>query len=267
MSESSVKNKYFVFSDESGSWHDISCDAYVRSWIVVHESDYGKLVNVIDYLNSEIGCSELTWKTISGHQRLWPLLERFEYRVFLTISCPKDIRWESKYRITRSFPIQIENFDFGEIDDALVILLKKKIFNDIRNILFLKYYEKTHIENAKKGIDRILPARDNLLIYRVDPPQMSQDGWRDILYAISPDVQIEFPKSHTDPGIQFADIIAGCVRSFLLSDDHHNQAKLFIPRFRSKIISKNAENPNPNLIFFNEINDSLKAMSGKIWTV
>jgi len=266
MTETVVKNKYFVFSDESGSWHD-TCDAYVRAWVVVHESDYGALVDVIDYVNSEIGCTELKWKTIAGNQKFWFFLERFEYRIFLTISCPKDIRWESKYKITRNFFTQVESFDFGEIDSLLVTLLKKKMFNDIRNILFLKYYEKTHIENAKKGIDRILPARENLLIYRVDPPQMSQDGWRDILQAISPGVQIEFPKSHSDVGIQFADIIAGCVRSFLLSDDHYEQSKLFIPKFRNKLISKNKDNPNPNIIFFDETNDNLIAMSGKIWTV
>lgn len=266
MPETEIKNKYFVFSDESGSWHE-SGDVYVRSWIVVHESDYPQLVESISYIISELGANELKWSTIAGNKKYWDLVEKFNFRIFLTVSSVSDILWEQKYRITRDFPTQINGLDFGEIDTDLKIILKKKIFDDIKNVLFLKFYEKTHIENAKLGIDRVLPKRENLLIYRVDPPQMSQDGWRNILLSISPDVQLEFPKSHSDEGIQFADIIAGCVRSFLISDKHNKQAEEFIPKFRSKIIPKDSNNPNPNLIFFQEINNTLKARSGAIWAI
>lgn len=261
-----IKNKYFVFSDESGSWHE-SGDVYVRSWVVVHESDYPKLIEAVRLVISELGANELKWGTIAGNKKYWDLVSKFDFRVFLTVSSVSDILWEKKYRITRNFPEQIETLDFGEIDQELKVLLKKKIFDDIKNVLFLKFYEKTHIENAKLGIDRVLPKRENLLVYRVDPPQMSHDGWKRILLTISPGVQIEFPKSHTDEGIQFADIIAGCVRSFLILDKHQKEAEKYIRMFRSKIISKNTTNPNPNLIFFSEINDTIKERSGKIWTI
>lgn len=258
-------NKYFVFSDESGSWHDPG-DIYVRSWVVVHESSYESLLGEIRRITSELKCSELRWKILANNPSFFDFVDKFNFRVFLTISSPGDIHWESKYRITRDFSSQVDGLDFGELDDELVGLLKKKMFDDIRNVLFLKFYEKTHIQNARDGIERVLPKRENLLVYRVDPPQMSKDGWKSILQAISPDVQIEFPKSHSDEGIQFADIIAGCVRSFLISDTHLEQAKIFIPKFRSKLIGKDAANPNPNLIFFKEINEALVARTGKIWT-
>ncbi len=266
MGEANVKNKYFVFSDESGSWHD-PADVYVRAWIVVHESDHGALVDTINYVNTELNSNELRWKTIANNSHYWNLLEKFDFRVFVTISCPGDINWERKYRVTRDFDSQVESFDFGEIDTTLVAVLKKKMFDDIRNVLFLNYYEKTHIENAKTGVERILPKRENLLIYRVDPPQMSREGWKSILQAISPGVEIEFPQSQKSEGIQFADIIAGCVKSFLVSDIHVPQASQFIPRFRGKLISKDRTNPNPNLIFFQEINDDLKKRAGQLWTV
>ena len=258
-------HKYFVFSDESGSWHDPS-EIYVRSWVIVHESSYKTLVSSIKKISDTLKCNEVKWKTLANNTSFFDVVDEFDFRLFLTISSPADIHWERKYRITRDFSTQVDGLDFGELDSALVDLLKKKMFDDIRNVLFLKFYEKTHIQNARDGIGRVLPDRENLLIYRVDPPQMSKDGWRGILQSISPDVQIEFPKSQTDEGIQFADIIAGSVRSFLLSDGSVEQATEFIRRFRGKLIKKDSSNPNPNLIFFKEVNDSLKTRAGQIWT-
>jgi hypothetical protein len=263
---SSPKKKYFVFSDESGSWHDPK-DIYVRAWVVVSESGYNKLMDAMDYIVSELGCTEVKSKTLAGNPRFFDVVDKFNCRIFLTVSSPADIKWESKYKITRDFETQVEAFDFGELDADLIKILKKKMYDDIRNVLFLKFYEKTHIQNAKQGIDKVLSANDNLLIYRVDPPQMSKNSWKDILHAISPDVQIEFPKSQTDSGIQFADIVAGCVRSFLISDAHLEESKLFIQKIRPKFIKKDAANPNPNLIFFKEISEGLRNRSGEIWAV
>ena len=53
MMATSVKKKYFVFSDESGSWHDKN-DVYVRAWIVVTERGHATLVNAVDYIKSEL---------------------------------------------------------------------------------------------------------------------------------------------------------------------------------------------------------------------
>lgn len=264
MPEIEIKNKYFVFSDESGSWHD-PADVYVRAWVIVHESSHDKLAAAINFITTDLNANELRWKTIANNDKYWDFLEKFDFRIFLTISCPGDINWEQKYRVTRNFDTQVDSFDFGEINNDLVSVLKKKMFDDIRNVLFLNFYEKTHIENAKNGIERVLPKRENLLIYRVDPPQMSKDGWKSMLQAISPDVVIEFPQSQKSEGIQFADIIAGSIRSFLISDGNSAKASKFIPKFRAKLIAKDKNNPNPNLIFFQEINDALKVKSGQIW--
>ncbi len=266
MDDQIIKKKYFVFSDESGSWHDSNC-VYVRSWIVIGESSYSKLIDKINYINTSIGCNELKWKTLAHNPSFFNFVDEFDFRIFITISSPSDINWEQKYKVTRSFSTQVENFDFGEIDSVLMESLKKKMFDDIKNVLFLNFYEKTHIQNAKDAIDSVLPKKDNLLIYRVDPPQMSENGWRDILKAISPGVQIEFPRSHSDEGIQFADTVAGCVRSFIEKDGDINESIEFIKKIKSKLIQKSSINPNPNLIFFKEIKDSIKQRSGEIWTL
>ena len=34
------RNKYFIFSDESGRWADHKCNFYVRSWIKITEERY-----------------------------------------------------------------------------------------------------------------------------------------------------------------------------------------------------------------------------------
>lgn len=267
MTDSKIKNKFFVFSDESGSWHDPN-DVYVRAWVVVSETGYGSLVNAVDYIKSELNCSELKWKILAHNKSHFNLVDKFNFRIFLTVSSPADIHWERKYRVTRDFQNQIGGISFGALDAGLVTILKKKMYDDIRNILFLHFYERTHIENAKKGIERVLSTDNNLLIYRVDPPQMSKDGWKNILHEISPDIQLEFPKSHSDDGIQFADIIAGCIRCFLTSDPNTlDAAQEFIRKIRPKLVARNRANPNPNLIFFDEINQSLKNRSGEIWTI
>lgn len=261
-----TKNKYFVFSDESGSWHDPT-DVYVRAWVIVYEPSYGQLVDAINFIATDLESNEIKWRTLANNEKYWNIIGKFDFRVFLTVSSPRDISWETKYRVTRNFETQVQALDFGEINLDLVTVLKKKMFDDIRNVLFLNFYEKTHIESARNGIDRVLPKRENLLIYRVDPPQMSKDGWKNILETISPGVEIEFPKSQTNEGIQFADVIAGCVRSFLVSDSYSAQAGKFINKFRSKLVARSRENPNPNLIFYQEINNALKARSAQIWTV
>ena len=258
--------KIFVFSDESGSWHDPE-DVYVRAWVAVSEASRANLVDAIDFARSDIGCSEIKWRTLAGNSRHFDLMDKFEFRVFLTVSSPGDIRWERKYRLTRNFATQIESVEFGELDDGLVTALKKKMFDDIKNVLFLHFYERTHIANAKSGIERVIRAPAHRLIYRVDPPQMSKEGWKSILEEISPGIHVEFPRSEKDEGIQFAGIVAGCVRSFLVRDHHYSdETTQFVRKIRPKLIARDKANPNPNLIFFGEISDSLKRRAGEIWT-
>ena len=48
-------------------------------------------------------------------------------------------------------------------------------------------------------------------------------------------------------------------------DVNFNKACNFFKNFKGKLISKNKENPNPNLIFYSEINEELKNNCGAIW--
>jgi hypothetical protein len=259
------KIKFFIFSDESGSWHDEK-DVYVRSWIVITEEESKKLLNKIDEIISFLGSNELSWKTLAGNSKYFSYFTDLSFRIFITVSSPKDIKWETKYYITKDFDSNIKNFNFGELEPELKIYVKDRILRDIKNALFLNFYEKHHIENAKKGIERVIKPTEYDLIYRVDPPQMSQDGWKKILYKIGGEgINIEFPKSSRTQGIQFADIVAGCFRSLFIKDENYDKACEFFNLIKSKLISKNKDNPNPNLIFWGEINSDLKKNCAEIW--
>ena len=261
------KTKIFVFSDESGSWHDVS-DIYVRSWIIIDEVEYQRLLMKIDEIKHLLNAEELSWKTLAGNQKYFDYFDDLNFRVFITISSPKDIAWDTKYEVTKNFKTNVSRFNFGELDDNLRDYIKDRILRDIKSALFLNFYEKFHIENAKKGIERVIVPTEYELVYRIDPPQMSQDGWKKILFNINGELtDIEFPKSKRTQGIQFADIMAGCIRSFIMQDRNCDIARVFIKKVKNKIIDKDRNNPNPNLIFYKEISSDIKSRCGEIWNL
>lgn len=58
--------KVFIFSDESGSWHDIS-DICVRSWLAIGEKEYQKLLLKVDEISSVLDSNELKWSVFIHH--------------------------------------------------------------------------------------------------------------------------------------------------------------------------------------------------------
>lgn len=134
------KTKFFIFSDESGSWHD-ERDIYVRSWVVITEEDSKKLLNKVDEIAAFLGANELSWKVISGNNKYFQSFNDISFRIFITVSSPKDIDWKNKYVLTRDFISNIENFNFGELNDDLKIYVKERILRDIKNALFLHFLQ------------------------------------------------------------------------------------------------------------------------------
>lgn len=268
MSETERKPKFFIFSDESGKWHNPD-DIYVRAWIVVGESTYEKKLQLkVDEISSFMNANELKWSGFANSEKYFNEFNDISFRVFITISSPLDIDWERKYNVTRTFEASVEAFNFGEIDDGLVSHLKDKMYKDIKNALFLHYYEKLHIENAKNGIESVIRPDEYELIYRIDPPQVSQKGWKDILCKISGEtkVNLEFPRSVQTQGIQFADLIAGAFRSFIIEDKKKDKAQKFLKSIKSKTIFHEG-NPNPNLIMYGEVSEKIKNRVKTYWNL
>ena len=264
--EKQQKSKFFIFSDESGSWHDPD-DIYVRAWVVVSENTYTqKLSPKVDEIAAFMDANELKWSGFGNSEKYFKEFESISFRIFVTISSPADINWEQKYNVTKKFESSIESFNFGEIDKELVGYIKERMYRDIKNGLFLHYYEKLHIENAKNGIEAVIMPEDYDLIYRIDPPQMSQKGWRDILCKLSDEnkINLEFPKSTQTQGIQFADLIAGAFRSYVVEDKKKDRAENFLKSIKTKVIYHKG-NPNPNLIMYGEVSKKIEARVKAYW--
>ena len=60
-------------------------------------------------------------------------------------------------------------------------------------------------------------------------------------------------------------MVAGCFRSLLLKGRKFEESKEFLKVIKDRIIQKNKENPNPNLIFFGEMNNDIKLNCADIW--
>lgn len=261
------KEKFFVFSDESGSWHEEDVeDIYLRSWVVMTEENYFKLQNKIQEISSFLDCTELKWKTLAGQtgRKYMSEFKDISFRIYITVSVPCDIDWSNKYDLTKNFSQSISSFDFGKIDFNLVDVVKKKILKDIKYLLFLNYYERTHIKNAVDRIEKAIKPSEYELVYRIDPPQSTQKDWSEILNSIT-DKQIEFPQSHKDEGIQFADVVAGAFKSLFMKDKRYEQGKEFFLVNKDKFFKRSTENPNPNLIFYPEINQNLINNIKEMW--
>jgi hypothetical protein len=260
--------QYYIFSDESGSWHD-NKTVYVRSWIVILKEEYEKkVVNRVDEISSILDADEIKWSNVSGGAFLKFLNDFSEvnFKIFITVTKPQDIAWDSKYRINTNFERSIELFDFGNIEIDLKNYIKDRFRREIKNALFLNYYEKLHIHNAKEGIERIIRPNEYELIYRIDPPQLPRGEWQNILNDGETNVSdFEFESSERSQGIQFADVFAGAFRSYFEQDRKYESAFIFIRNFRSNLIPRSATNPNPNLIMFGETHNDLKQKCREIW--
>lgn len=118
----------------------------------------------------------------------------------------------------------------------------------------------------KKAIESVILPEEYELIYRVDPPQMSQRGWKEILHKISGEerINLEFPRSERTQGIQFSDLIAGAVRSYFVEDRQKENAAAFLKCLKTKMIFQKS-NPNPNLIMYEETNEKVKQSVRSYW--
>ncbi len=263
-----MKKKFFIFSDESGTWHEPD-GIYVRSWIVIEENEYNILLRKVDEVASFIQTKELKWLRLAKNKRFMKEFDNVDFRIFITVSSPKDIDLDNKYTATKNFESSMAHFNFGSIDKSLQTYIKGRFYNDLKAALFLHFYEKCHIENAKERIEEIIKPEEYDIIYRIDPPQLPRSDWAGILKNTEGHslARIEFPNSKRTQGIQFADVVAGCFKSFLIEDSEKEEAEFFLKKIKNRLIAKSRTNPNPNLIFFGEINTKLKERSAAVWHV
>ena len=251
-----VMSDYYIFSDESGAWQDAE-DVYVRSWICVDEANNQKITEFINSIREGTGADEVKWKTVASID-LKEQIAGIDFKVFVTATEIKSIK-DEKYLLTRSFPENMEAFDFGELRAETISKIKDKVYLDIKYVLFLHIYESLHLRSAQEIFSTKFP--DKTFEYVIDPPQMLNKDWSQICEDLT-GYKPTFPDSERVQGIQFADIVAGAWRSFLIQDKRLDKAENFVCTYLmpNKMLYVQGC-PNPNLIIYDESSDEIKERS------
>ena len=246
-------SKYYIYSDESGKWQDDQ-DIYVRSWVCVDEENRPKIEDLIGEIRESTGCSEVKWRTAAAFNFEKKILE-IDFKVFISVTEMSSFK-DDKYFLTRTFEEKVGEFEFGGLRSDTVDKIKEKMYKDIRYVLFLHIYESLHLKSTQEIFNRKFP--DAIFEYIVDPPPALNRDWSQICEDLT-GYKPSFPDSKKEPGVQFADIIAGAWRSFLKEDNKLSSAenlicKNLMPNKMLYVLGC----PNPNLIIHSESSDKIK---------
>ena len=243
-----------IFSDESGSWNE--GDYYLRSWIKISPGNYKLLSKDSIFIKHETGIKELKWKAVKNNiERIEDIVASvysIDFAVFITMSIPRhfqDRLTENKYTILRTLQaIRPEQSTGGE---PVTETIKNKIISAAQHTIFYNLFEKQHIENARKALVQDIPSEGYQFI--LDTPQCLDKDWDKIAKECEiVNVKIE-RKSERVPGIELADIIAGCIHDYLRGDE---QAGEFYRKYiKNKMLDMYSSTiPNPNLVFYKDFN-------------
>jgi hypothetical protein len=240
--------KYLIFSDESGSWN--SGNYYIRSWIKITPENYELLRKEVIFSKHETGVKELKWQRFKSNYQKFKNIFNVDFTIFITVSKPTHFQ-NRNYSIVSA----ISSVSVSTGGQALTEKIKTKIINSAKNELFFNYFEKTHIENSRLAL--LGNENPDEYKYIIDTPQYLDKEWEEI----AKDCEIEqidvVKKSASDPGIEIADVVSGCIMSLLErkgGDDIYNEC------VKPKMLNMSSRSfPNPNLIFYRDFTSTEKA--------
>jgi len=241
--------RYLIFSDESGKWNEGAY--YIRSWIRITPENYNLLRKEVIFSKHETNVKELKWERFENNYDKFKNIFSVNFDIFITISKPKHFQ-SIKYNILDA----IESVPISTGGQVLTEKIKKKIINSTKNELFFNYFEKTHIQNSKD----VLISEDCLeddYKYITDTPQYLDKEWLSIANECGIK-QVEVEKiSKNSPGIELADVVSGCISSFLAKDV--NAQKIYKECVKNKMMNMSSKKlPNPNLIFYQDFSETEK---------
>lgn len=240
---------YLVFSDESGTWK--AGDYYIRSWIRISPEDYELISKDIVYIKYKKNFKELKWKSIKNDiEKIKNNIESLfgiEFSLFITISKPDHFKKkleDNTYNILRALKDIPPEQSTGR--EHISAAIKKKIINAAQHTLFFNYFEKQHIENSKIAL--VNNINNTEYEYIVDYPQIWDKDWEKIARECGiVKLKIE-KKSEEEPGIELADLIAGCIKDHLNNDE--KACGFYYEYIKKKMLDMTSQTmPNPNLIF------------------
>jgi len=252
------KMNYLIFSDESGRWNE--GNYYIRSWIRISPEDYELISKEIVYIKYKKKFPEVKWKTIINNiekiRNNTESLFNIEFSLFVTISKPAHFKKRvaaNRYIIIRTLKnLSPEQYTKKEDFTATI---KEKIINTAQHTLFSNFVEKRHIENSKIALVNNIDNTE--YEYRVDSPQCIHKDWEKIAKECGIVKLKIVKKSEEEPGIELADIIAGCIKDHLNNDD--KASEFYSEYIKKKMIDMTSRDmPNPNLIFIDDFSPEEK---------
>ncbi len=249
---------YLIFSDESGTWK--ASDYYIRSWIRISPEDYELISKDIVYIKYKKNFPEVKWKTIINNvEKIRNNIEslfNIEFSLFVTISKPDHFKKkleDNTYNILRALKDIPPEQSTGR--EHVSVAIKEKIINTAQHTLFSNFVEKRHIENSKIALVNNIDNTE--YEYRVDSPQCQDKDWEKIAKECEiVNLHIE-KKSEKVPGIELADLIAGCIKDHLNNDE--KASEFYSEYIKNKMIDMTSQTmPNPNLIFIGDFSPEEK---------
>lgn len=246
--------EFLIFSDESGCWN--AGKYYIRAWVKISPVQYCLLRKEVIFAKHETGIKELKWGHVSRSYNKYKDIFSPAFNVFITISIPGHYQkrlLEDKYKIIKTLK------DIGAYQstggERLTQIVKNKIICSAQHTLFLNYFEKQHMQNAKGAL--VEACIDNDYNFVIDTPQCLDRDWRDIAHECGINNVDIIKDSDKNPGIELADIICGCVHNYL----KHNvtAAEVYKKSIKSKMSDMTSTSfPNPNLVFYNDFSETEK---------
>lgn len=239
-----------VFSDESGLWN--SGDHYVRSWIKVESEDYLQLKKEVVFAKHNTRVNELKYDKFSRNLREFESIFSVPFDIFITISVPEHFDSKSYTILQTLRDIPVSQSTGG---DDLTDAIKEKIISSARNTLFFAYFERYHIMNSMRSLVENVDPQD--FEYMVDSPQCLRKEWESIARECGIQNVKVVKRSYDCPGIELADVVAGCVSKKIQGDA--TACSIYETHIKNKMTDMTSRAcPNPNLIFHGEFTDEQK---------
>lgn len=170
-----MSNKYYIFSDESGSWANPQDKFYIRSWIKIREEDYLRLIGLWAQKKYPMPTKDTLLKNSNN---IVDELNKIEFRYFFTFT--KIDEFYNRKIYVRDTIIQSVSTALSQLETNIKNYMKekipRKIENAINQILFLNIYESFHIENALKNL---CYSEETYELY-LDKPQFTENDYLEI---------------------------------------------------------------------------------------
>lgn len=243
--------KYFIFSDESGSWSNKDDRFYVRSWIKIKETDCLYLEGL--WKNKKFP-KPTEGSLLKNSNGIVNELNKKDFKYFFTFT--KLDEFYSRKFYVRDKILESVRLVILQLESRLKSYMKNKIpvkiKQAINQIMFLNIYEAYHIDNAVKIL---CESTDNYEFY-IDKPQFAQNDYLEIFNNQVSNIQTKLIFVHKKEnesnslGVYYADALASMFKKILNGGNHSKIIHYFKLNIFTKSYDGNLGTKGFNKVFY-----------------